>query len=40
MMGDDGNALSKDLAIKFAEGKDLRFLEGAEVVEAWNKWCE
>jgi len=40
MMGNDGNALSKDLARKFAQDRDLQFLEGAEVVEEWKKWCE
>ena len=38
MMGDDGNALSKEDAKKFAQLNECQFLEGKEVVEAWKAW--
>ncbi len=38
MMGDDGNALSKEDAEKFAIQNDCQFLEGKEIVEAWKTW--
>ena len=38
MMGDDGNALGKEEARKFAMENDCQFLEGREVVEAWKAW--
>ena len=38
MMGDDGNALGKDKAMKYAEKHDLCFLEGKQVIEAWRDW--
>ncbi|MCU0859045.1 MAG: 3,4-dihydroxy-2-butanone-4-phosphate synthase [Thermoplasmata archaeon] len=37
MMGDDGDALSKEEARAYAERKGLVFLEGAEVVSAWKE---
>lgn len=37
MMGDDGDALSKEEARAYAERKGLVFLEGAEVVHAWKE---
>jgi len=40
MMGDDGKALSKKESIKYAEKKNLVFLEGNEIVEAWKKWSK
>ncbi len=38
MMGDDGNALGREDARKFAEEHECQFLEGKEVVEAWKAW--
>ncbi len=38
MMGDDGNALSRDAARNFAHENGCQFLEGKEVVEAWKTW--
>ena len=35
MMGDDGNALSKEKAKEYAERNDLCFLEGSDVIEGW-----
>jgi len=40
IMGDDGKALSKDKAKKYANDHDLVFLEGKEIVEAWKKWSK
>ncbi len=37
MMGDDGEALSKEEAIDYAERNGLVFLEGKDVIEAWAK---
>jgi 3,4-dihydroxy 2-butanone 4-phosphate synthase len=37
MMGDDGRALSKEKARKYAETHGCVFLEGAEVIEAWKE---
>ncbi len=36
MMGDDGEALSKEKAIEYAEREGLCFLEGKEVIDAWG----
>jgi 3,4-dihydroxy 2-butanone 4-phosphate synthase len=36
MMGDDGNALSKEKARAYAKQNDLCVLEGSEVIEAWT----
>ena len=38
MMGDDGNALSKEKAAAYAEAKGLVFLTGAEIVDAWKEF--
>jgi 3,4-dihydroxy 2-butanone 4-phosphate synthase len=38
MMGDNGKALQKDKAKKYAEKHDLVFLEGKDIIEAWKKW--
>jgi 3,4-dihydroxy 2-butanone 4-phosphate synthase len=38
MMGDDGNALSKQAAKESAESQGFIFLEGHEVQEAWDNW--
>ena len=40
MMGDDGNALSKEKARAFAKLNNYVFLNGKEIVEAWEKWSE
>ena len=40
MMGDDGRALSKTEAKRYAKEHDLVFLEGNEIIEAWEKWLE
>jgi 3,4-dihydroxy 2-butanone 4-phosphate synthase len=37
MMGDDGNALPKSEALAYAVRNGLVFLEGAEIVSAWNE---
>jgi len=37
MMGDDGKALSKKHAKEYAESQGLVFLEGAEILDAWNE---
>ncbi len=37
-MMDTMNALPKEEAIKYAEDHNLVFLEGKEIVEAWNTW--
>ncbi|HDP97520.1 MAG TPA: 3,4-dihydroxy-2-butanone-4-phosphate synthase [Euryarchaeota archaeon] len=38
MMGDDGRALSKDLAAKYAARKGLVFLEGKDIIDAWKEY--
>jgi 3,4-dihydroxy 2-butanone 4-phosphate synthase len=40
IMGDDGKALSKDAARKYAEENGLIFIEGEKIVEAWDKWSK
>jgi 3,4-dihydroxy 2-butanone 4-phosphate synthase len=37
MMGDDGNALSKEDARNYAKTHGLVFLDGKEIVDAWKK---
>lgn len=37
MMGDDGDALSKEKAKRYAERFDLCFLEGKDIIEFWEK---
>jgi 3,4-dihydroxy 2-butanone 4-phosphate synthase len=36
MMGDDGNALSKEKAKEYARRFDLCFLEGKDIIDAWQ----
>ncbi|HXZ24518.1 MAG TPA: 3,4-dihydroxy-2-butanone-4-phosphate synthase [Methanomassiliicoccales archaeon] len=36
MMGDDGNALTKEKAREYAKNHDLCFLEGQEIIDAWR----
>jgi 3,4-dihydroxy 2-butanone 4-phosphate synthase len=38
MMGDDGNALSKEEARAYAAGRGLPFLDGADIVKAWKEF--
>ena len=38
MMGDDGNALSKEEAAAYAERNGHVFLEGPEVIDAWKEF--
>ena len=40
IMGDNGKALSKDKARKYADNNDFVFLEGKEIVKAWKKWSK
>jgi len=40
MIGENGKALSKQKAIKYAQKNNLVFLEGKEIVEAWEKWSK
>jgi 3,4-dihydroxy 2-butanone 4-phosphate synthase len=40
MMGDDGKALSRPEARKFAESNGFIFLEGFEVQEVWKTWLK
>ncbi len=37
MMGDDGNALSKEKAKRYADRFDLCFLEGKDIIEFWKR---
>jgi 3,4-dihydroxy 2-butanone 4-phosphate synthase len=38
MVGDDGRAVAKEDAKKYARGHNLPFLEGREILGAWEKW--
>ncbi|HIJ00248.1 MAG: 3,4-dihydroxy 2-butanone 4-phosphate synthase [Candidatus Methanomethylophilaceae archaeon] len=38
MMGDDGNALSKAEAKRYADRNDFVFLEGEELIDAWKSY--
>ena len=40
IMGDNGKALPKDKAIRYAQDHGLIFLEGREIVKAWKKWSK
>ena len=40
IMSDNGRALSKDKAKKYADAHELTFLEGKEIFEAWKKWSK
>ncbi len=37
MMGDDGNALSKEKAKRYADRFDLCFLEGKDIIDFWKR---
>lgn len=38
MMGEEGKALSKQDAIKYAKEKNIVFIEGKDIKKAWKKW--
>lgn len=38
IMGENGKALSKEDARRYAEKNGLTFLEGKDIVRAWNEW--
>ena len=40
IMGDNGKALSKSDAKKYAEDNGLVFLEGRDLIKAWEKWSK
>ena len=40
IMGDNGKALPKEKAEKYADKHGLIFLEGREIIEAWKKWSK
>jgi len=40
MMGNNGRALTKEYAKKYADHNNLVFIEGKEIVEAWKKWLK
>lgn len=40
MMGDNGKALSKNDAMKYAKDNGLVFLEGKDIIKAWKKWSK
>ena len=40
IMGNNGKALSKNKARKYADDNDLVFLEGKEILKAWKKWSK
>jgi len=37
MMGDDGNAMSKEAVMEYAKKKGYTFVEGKDILEAWKK---
>jgi 3,4-dihydroxy 2-butanone 4-phosphate synthase len=40
IMGNNGKALSKENAQKYAQKNGLMFLEGKEILKAWKKWSK
>lgn len=40
MMGDTGTALSKTKAKKYARDNDLVFIEGKDIIQAWEQWSK
>jgi len=40
IMGDNGKALSREKAQEYANKHNLVFLDGKEIIEAWNKWSK
>jgi 3,4-dihydroxy 2-butanone 4-phosphate synthase len=40
MMSDDGNSLPKSGAQKYGTDHELPFVEGKDIIEAWEEWSE
>jgi len=40
MIGENGKALSKIKAKEYAKRKNIVFLEGNEIIDAWEKWSQ
>jgi 3,4-dihydroxy 2-butanone 4-phosphate synthase len=40
MMGDDGNSLRKDEARQYGNSHKLPFVDGKDIIEAWQKWSK
>jgi 3,4-dihydroxy 2-butanone 4-phosphate synthase len=40
IMGDNGKALSKSEAKKYANKNNLTFLDGRDIIKAWKKWLK
>ena len=40
IMGDNGKALSRSNAKKYAEKNKLSFLDGKDIIKAWKKWLK
>jgi 3,4-dihydroxy 2-butanone 4-phosphate synthase len=40
IMGDDGNSKPRSEVKKYAESNNLIYLDGWEIVEAWNEWSK
>ena len=40
IIGNNGKALSKEDARKYAKENNLVFIEGKEIIEAWKKWSK
>ncbi|UCD14728.1 MAG: 3,4-dihydroxy-2-butanone-4-phosphate synthase [Thermoplasmatales archaeon] len=40
IMGNNGRALSKEDAIRYAEKNNFVFLEGKEIIQAWKQWSK
>lgn len=40
IMGDNGKALSKEKAKQYAKKHGLVFIEGKEIIDAWEKWSK
>ena len=40
IMGDNGRALTKEEAMKYANRNNLIYLDGEEIIKAWNKWLK
>lgn len=38
MMGNNGHSMPKEETIKYAEKNGLVFLEGSELIDAWQTW--
>ncbi|MCK5039078.1 MAG: 3,4-dihydroxy-2-butanone-4-phosphate synthase [Thermoplasmata archaeon] len=40
MMGDDGRALQRPEAMKYAKDNGFVYLDGIQIIEEWNTWSE